>query len=144
MGRSLRSLVAGLALATLFAPAGQAAQKPKPKGAAPPGEVEQLADIRMTLTFPAAIEGLEAEKATEHMRSRWKAKLGASSLDVRLYLLPIEEFGYEEPEDVTEGLLDSFREQSDPTFAYQGTELVSGAYGFAPYGPVGWGGGHRT
>lgn len=120
------------------------AQKPggKAKEAAVPSagdHVEALDDLGMRLTIPAQITELKPlpDKAkNSQIRGGWTGTIGASALEILLFVLPRSDYGFEESEDVTDFLLDDFRDQQDKSFAFAKVELVAGAFGFAPYGSL--------
>lgn len=134
-----------LALAPLLAAAGLLFAAAAPQGgskkpaAVPAEHVEVLDELGVTLRIPAAfaeLTPLDAAELSSQVKAGWKAKLGASSVDVLFFALPEPEFEFEEPEDVSDFLLDDFREQNDATFAFERLELVNGPYGFAPYASI--------
>lgn len=139
--RFVHVVVASCALVTLAPAQGKAPAKPAAD--APKGHVETIAELGLTLTMPDAFTELEAMeppgKNNTQRKGGWTGKLGASALTIVLYAMPSDEFGYEEPEDVTDTILENFRDNSDKSFVYATTELLDGKFGFAPYGALGWG-----
>jgi hypothetical protein len=118
---------------------------PQGKGKAPPplaGSVHKLDELQLTLTLPDSLGELKAQpidpKSTQ-LRGAWNVALGEAHAKIYLFVMPNEEFGYEEPEDVSDVLLENFRDRTDKSFAYSNTELVEGSFGWAPYGAVAWG-----
>ncbi|MBK7876144.1 MAG: hypothetical protein IPJ77_10380 [Planctomycetes bacterium] len=140
------SSLALLVLAPFAVPAPHATAQGKPSGktkeaSAPnPGDrVETLDALGLTLRIPAAfgeLVPLEDKEKNVQIQAGWHAKLGPSKLDVLLFALPEPEFTFEEPEDVSEFLLEDFREQHDASFAFAQTKLVNGAFGYAPYASI--------
>lgn len=112
----------------------------KAKEAPAPGEhVETLAELGVTLRVPAAFTELapiDAKERSDQILAAWTAKLGASSVSILFYALPESDFEFEEPEDVSDFLLDDFREQTDASFAFSKLELVNGPLGTTPYASV--------
>jgi hypothetical protein len=75
------------------------------------------------------------------VRASWNAKLGEAAVRIDLTLLPISEFRFAEPDDVTDILLVNVRRpgRGDPGFWFEKTELVPGSFGWASYGSIGSG-----
>ncbi|MDZ4771606.1 MAG: hypothetical protein SGI72_00590 [Planctomycetota bacterium] len=112
----------------------------KPPAAPPAGRVETIDALGLTLTLPEAFGALKPlDEKVDQVRAGWSGNVGASALRIVLFALPKEEFGFEEPEDVSEFIRDDFRERVDKGFAYSRTELVSGAFGCAPFAGLGFG-----
>lgn len=101
--------------------------------------VEKLEKLGLTLTLPAAFGTLEPIHPGEQIAAGWSCKLGASTVHIVLFVMPSEEYGYEEPEDVADVILADFRARHDASFAYEKSELLTGAFGFAPYVALGYG-----
>ena len=139
------ALVCAGFLAASTASAFQGGKPAKAKDVAAPavGEhvetLEALEALGLTLRVPAAfgaLAPLTEEEKNAQIQVGWHARAGASALEILLFALPRTEYGFEEPEDVTDFLLDDFREQHDASFAFAKTELVNGAFGFAPYAAI--------
>ena len=104
--------------------------------------VQTFDEYGLTLTLPAEFTDLtKAPTGNEQLKGRWKAKLGESALEIDLYVLDSEQFGFAEPGDVTEIALRNVRDpkRGDPLFWFEKTELVQGAFGWASFGSIGWG-----
>ncbi|MBI5364568.1 MAG: hypothetical protein HZA53_15430 [Planctomycetes bacterium] len=132
-------MLCALAAFSLVPFAGAVQGSPNKPAVAPAEHVEVLADLGVTLRVPAAFAELAPIEASEldgQVKAGWKAKLGASNVEVLFFALPEPEFEFEEPEDVSDFLLDDFREQNDASFAFARMELVNGPYGFAPYASI--------
>jgi len=103
-------------------------------------------DYGLTLTLPAELTDVtEAKPENEQIKGGWRAKLGGAQLSIWLYVLPDDEFGFSEPEDVSDIALSNMRRPDgmDPSFGYEKTLLVSGPFGFAPYAAIGYGAVHK-
>ncbi len=104
------------------------------------GHVEKVDELGLALTIPEAFLDLKPVKAeSKQVRAAWSGKLGASAFSIVLYALDKTEFGFEEPEDVSEFVRDDFRKRIDKSFAYDKTELVTGPVGWAPFAGLGFG-----
>jgi hypothetical protein len=100
----------------------------------------------LTLTFPAEFTDLaEAKAQNDQVKGDWRAKLGDARVSIYLFVLPSEEFGFAEPEDVSDITLFNMQqpESEDPSFGFEKTLLVPGPYGFAPYAAIGYGPVHK-
>lgn len=127
-----------LVLAALAAPgfahAGFAGPDKKPAPApAAAGRVEKIDELGLTLTIPEALRIQKPLDETDQVRAGWSGTVGASQFALRLFAMPLAEFGFLEPEDVSELVRDNFREGVDKNFAYAHTELVTGTLGAAPF-----------
>ncbi len=84
------------------------------------------------LTFDAAVKG--------QVNGAWKGKLAGSRVEVSVVVLPNSEFGFVEPEDVTEILLENFRDDKRPggdsNFGWDSQELRPGKFGWTPYASI--------
>jgi hypothetical protein len=119
-----------------------------PRASASPAQddhTKTFADYGLTLTFPAEFTALKDRKASGQVKGSWGASLSGANVSVVLYVLPNKEFGFAEPEDVSEIVLENMRESEggDPSFGYEKTLLVPGPFGYAPYGAIGYGAVHK-
>ena len=108
--------------------------------------VKAFPDHGLTLTLPAQLtEITDAKWEGDQIKGGWRAKLGSASVTIWLYILPDAEFGFSEPEDVSDIALANMRKPDgiDPSFGYEKTLLVSGPFGFAPYAAIGYGPVHK-
>ncbi|HEV8113003.1 MAG TPA: hypothetical protein VGR31_09525 [Planctomycetota bacterium] len=104
--------------------------------------VQSLPDYGLTITFPQAFADVAAVPTQNpQLKGRWSAKLEGVALELDLYVLASEEFGFAEPDDVTEITLENVRDpkHGDPGFWFDKTLLVQGPFGWAAYGSIGWG-----
>ncbi len=111
------------------------------KGKAPAlkGTTETFDDVKLSITFPEALGTITPQQLDpkgKQIRGVWDCKLGESSLSIRLQVMPVDSFGFEEPEDVTDVTLEHLRKTADATFAYTSEELVDGPYGWASFGAL--------
>lgn len=133
---------APLLAAPAFAAPDPAQGKAAKAGDAAPARVEKIAELGLTLTVPPQLTELALQPDKDpgdQRKALWTAKLGASSVSLVVYAMPSAEYGYAEPEDVSDTIKGNFRERVDKTFAYEGTELVNGAFGYTPYASIGYG-----
>ncbi len=103
---------------------------------------EVLTDLGLTLTLPAAFVDLERFSGAREVHTRWRGKLGRSSLAIFLQVMPGQEYGFGEPVDVTDLVLENWRDErsgGDPRFEFTGFELLPGPFGWAAYGSLGYG-----
>lgn len=133
-----RSLVLALAvLAGVLVPLPRAsAQKKDAPPAAAPGTTKDFPDLGLTITLPASFgEVKELPDKSDQLRQRWTAKLGSVELDIELWVMPVEGFGFEEPEDVMDTLLYNLRDpkRGDPDFAFEEQHLLAGPFGVSSY-----------
>jgi len=135
-----------VALADVSQPGATQAKPAAAAGApAPPGTVETVAELGLTLTLPAELTQVEAMGAAEpdsQQKAAWSAHLGAASIGIFVYAMPREEFGYFEPDDVSENIRDNHRKNQDARFVFEHGELVNGAFGLSPFASLGWGAQH--
>lgn len=112
---------------------------------APPGQdsrSKSFPDLGLTITLPAAFTEVSDDGPSgAQIKNQWMAKLAGTELEIALYVLPIQQFGFDEPEDVTALLLENLR---DPKrgyggFFFENLELVAGPFGFVPYASIGRG-----
>lgn len=106
--------------------------------------IAAVADLGLTITFPAAFTDLEKASASgdKQIRGSWNAKLGEAEIRIDLLALPIgKRFQFAEPDDVTDIVLVNLRRpgRGDPGFWFEETELVPGKFGWASYGSIGRG-----
>lgn len=103
--------------------------------------VQELPEYGLSITLPSELTAVVPGKPDDQIKAKWRAQLHGASLDILLFVLPNKEFGFDEPEDVSEVALESFRDphSGDATFSYEKTVLVPGPFGFAPYGAIGYG-----
>ncbi len=137
MIRTRRLLALVLALFPLAAPL--CAQKKDAPPAAAPGTTKDLPDLGLSITLPAAFSELkELPDKSEQLRQRWTARLGSVELDIELWIMPNDTFGFEEPEDVMDTLLFNLRDpkRGDPDFSFEEQHLVAGDFGVAAYGSL--------
>ncbi len=104
--------------------------------------VQSLPAYGLTITLPAQLTELQ-KKASRNaeMKGCWTGKLEETSVEITLYVLADEKFGFTEPDDVTEIVLENVRDpkKGDPAFWFEKTQLVVGPFGWAGYGSIGWG-----
>ncbi|MBI5364567.1 MAG: hypothetical protein HZA53_15425 [Planctomycetes bacterium] len=120
---------------------GPASAEPQNPGAAPARRVEVVDSLGLTITLPQGLTGiapLDPREKNEQIRVGWRGMLGKSRLSILLYALPVAKFSFAEPEDVNDLILRNQLER-DPSFAFEHTDLVSGAFGYAALGAIGWG-----
>jgi hypothetical protein len=139
--RARAPTVAAFALSASFALAqkNDPAKGPAKNPDAPHGQVQTVDELGLAFTLPAELTELKDRPTGNQVKLAWGAKLGSASLRAALYALPLSEFDYDEPEDVTDNIREHFRAHYDKTFGYAHTELCNGAFGYAPYGAIGWG-----
>lgn len=115
----------------------------KGKGAPGSAHVEKFDAYGLTLTIPDAFTEFApsdaAKRRDPQVKGGWTAKLSGRSLSIALYVAPSSTFGFQEPEDVYDIVLDNFRERTDKTFAFTTLLLEPGAFGYAPYASIGSG-----
>lgn len=100
----------------------------------------KLAELGLTIA-PPPLEGLKLDtKVRGQIQGTWNGKLSGSDVEVNVFVLPIAQFGFVEPEDVTEVLLDNLRDDKKPggdaNFGWDTQELRPGKYGWTPYASV--------
>ena len=131
-----------VAIAAALAAPFAATQTRQPAGA-PEGPVTKtLPHLHLTITLPAQLaEVTGIEKPDENCVS-WQAKLGKCDVAIRFTAMSSTDFGFKEPEDVSDLAVKTFanpRDGIDSSFTYATTELVDGSFGWTPYGALGWG-----
>ncbi len=103
----------------------------------PAGTKQEFPDYKLTLTLPALEELSSTGQTNEQTQGDWTGKLGAATLRISLRVFPLGEFGFNEPEDVNDLLEDYMREPNGgrrPDFAFVEKELLTGSFGYVPYG----------
>jgi hypothetical protein len=108
--------------------------------------VKDFPEYGLTLTFPAQLTELkDGPTKSDQLKGDWRAKLNGANITVLLYVAPSAEYGFTEPEDVSDIVLANMRDPGggDPSFGYEKTLLVPGAFGFAPYAAIGYGPVHK-
>lgn len=109
---------------------------------APQAPSQEFPDLGLTLRLPKAVTELQAsEQTSEQLRKHWTAKLGSVELEISFFVMPIQEFGFQEPEDVIELLLENVRAPGglDPSFAFTQQRLVPGEFGVCSYASLAYG-----
>lgn len=95
---------------------------------------------KLSLTIaPPPLEALKPDtRVRGQIQGGWNGKLAGSKVDVNVYVLPISQFGFVEPEDVTEILLENLRDEKkgDPNFGWDTQELRPGKFGWTPYASI--------
>lgn len=116
------------------------------KGKAPAAAIEgtkhEIAGTGLTITVPKALgepKDIPKTARNSQMRVGWDFHVGESAVSLVGFFMPSDEFGYEEPEDVSDLILENFRDRTDKTFSYTNNELLDGPFGWAAYGALGWG-----
>jgi hypothetical protein len=107
--------------------------------------VKEFTDIGLKVTLPDKFTDVrESSAAHGELKYTWHAKLGASSLSIYLYVIPNAALQATEPDDITAEFLNMVRssKEGDPSFAFEKTLLVPGAYGYAPFMSIGYGATH--
>ena len=141
IGTGLVALVGLLGSSEVCAMQGKGAGKTAvPAEAA--GQVEKVDALGLTLTIPLEITQLRAlppDEPSSQRKAGWSGTLGTQEVWIYVYGMPREEFGYLEPDDVSEGIRDSFRLNQDPEFRFDETEIVRGPFGHASYASLGFG-----
>ena len=89
------------------------------------------------------LEGFEGGPAGSdgQVRARWRGELEGSEVRIQLFVLPSEQFGFDDPWDVVEFVEDD-RVRDDekakrPPFAFDERRPMEGAYGFISYAWLG-------
>jgi len=135
--------LARLTLVAVLAAPSLCAQASNPEGGPRKAISKNLPDLGLVITLPAQLTDVTSgEKPGNQSGASWKGKLGGCDVEIALSVLPNTDFGFLEPEDVSDHALEQFRsppEGTDPSFAYEKSELVSGSFGWAPYAALGWG-----
>ena len=100
-----------------------------------------LPEHGLTFTLPAAFTDVKDGRIGEQVKLAWDAKCEGSALHIDVYILPTKEFGFEEPEDVMELVLENLRDEKrgDPSFGFTKQETVAGPLGVTGYGSIGQG-----
>lgn len=146
------SLFAGLRLVLVLAvlleaPVFASSSEPSQASAAIQDErTKPFPDYGLTLTLPVEFTGLkDGPTKGEQVKGDWRVKLNGASLTILLYVAPIKDYGFSEPEDVSDIVLANMRDPNggDPSFGYEKTLLAPGPFGFAPYGAIGYGPVHK-
>lgn len=105
--------------------------------AAPALKLEKLG---LTISAPPLVEPKHNAKVRGQINGSWVGKLSGSNVEVSVFVLPIAEFEFTEPEDVTEVLLADLRNEKkkggDANFAWDTQELRAGKYGWTPYASI--------
>lgn len=132
-----RDLVASLAAAITFLLAAGALAGPLQKTQAEEQEVarvQEFPDLGLTLTLPELKPLLADEIEVDQIRGSWKGGMGPLDVRIALRVFP-EDFGFEEPEDVTDLILGNYETGSDdrpPEVRVVETASIPGAYGVIP------------
>ncbi len=125
-----------LALVPLCLPS-FAQKKEAPAPAKPQGVSKEFRDLGLTITLPAGLTELHElqVQGSDQLRQHWAAKLGSVELDIQLWAMPAERFGFEEPEDVIDVLLYNLREvrDGDSSFSFSEQGVVQGSLGIPGY-----------
>jgi len=99
----------------------------------------KLEKLGITIAPPPLEELKPDARVQGQVQGGWDGKLAGSKVSVNVYVLPISEFGFVEPEDVTEILLENLRDVKkggDENFGWDTQELRPGKYGFTPYASI--------
>lgn len=100
------------------------------RDAAEPLKLEKLG---LTIA-PPPLEDLTHQAAVRgQVNGSWQGKLAGSDVEVLVFVLSNSEFGFVEPEDVTEVLLDNLRRKGSANFGWDTQDLLPGKYGYTPY-----------
>jgi len=115
-----------------------AQKKVAPEPAQPPAVVQkELRDLDLTVSLPASFTDVQEQARTgsDQLRQRWSAKLGSATLDIQIWAMPTDRFGFEEPEDVIDILLYNLRDarQGDASFSFSEQGLLPGNFGIPGY-----------
>lgn len=141
MNESRRLLALAFALFPFAAPL--CAQKKDAPPAAAPGTAKEFRDLGLTLTLPAAFAELKEQPVrSDQVRQRWLAKLGSVELQIDLWVLPSDKFGFDEPEDVMDLVLENLKDPrsgGDASFVLESRRLVGGEFGLPGYASLGRG-----
>jgi hypothetical protein len=90
-------------------------------------------ELGLKLELPE-LARFESQGPGEQVVGRWSGRLGNAKVQIVLRVLPRAQFGFGEPEDVSQLLEWNFGEESEADgFAFSRAELVEGPYGHAPY-----------
>lgn len=94
----------------------------------------EVPELRLHLILPE-LDDFEARSGrNEQLRGAWLGKWGEHRVEIRLWLLPREEWGLFEPDAVLENLV--FNERQEPAgadFGFVERGYLGGAYGALPY-----------
>ncbi len=100
----------------------------------------KLEKLGLTIAPPPLEELKHDTKVRGQINGSWKGKLSGADVEVSVFVLPIAQFKFDEPEDVTEILLDNLRDEKKPggdaNFGWDTQELRGGKYGWTPYASV--------
>jgi hypothetical protein len=121
-------------------------QSPAASAPAQDAHVTSFADFGLTLTMPEKFIDLrESSTPGSDLKDYWHARLGAASLSIYMYVHSSETYRLTEPDDGTANVLDNLRDPrgGDPSFAFEKTLLVPGAFGYAPYISIAYGAMHK-
>ncbi len=101
------------------------------------GETQEFPEFKLSITLPALEELKTSGAPNEQLKGQWTGKLGSATIEISLRVFAFAEFGFNEPDDVNDLLLRHLRDPQGgrrPDFAFDEQELVTGPFGFAPYG----------
>jgi hypothetical protein len=97
----------------------------------------KLESLNLTVAPPPLEEVTFDARLRGQVNGSWKGKLAGFRVEASVFVLPISQFGFVEPEDVTEILLDNLRDEKklggDANFGWDSQELRPGKYGWTPY-----------
>jgi hypothetical protein len=99
-------------------------------------ETQEFPEYKLSITLPALEELKTSGDPNEQLKGQWTGKLGTATIVISLRVFPFAEFGFDEPEDVNELLLQHLRDpkgERKPDFAFEEQALVTGPFGFVPY-----------
>jgi hypothetical protein len=100
--------------------------------------IETVDPLGLTLTFPpvfAQVQRMRPDDPSSPRKAAWNAQVGGKAIRIEVYGMPRVEYGYLEPEDVTENV----RAHLAPVFEFEATESVEGKFGLTPRASLGWG-----
>ncbi len=107
----------------------------EPAGAAAPQELV-LANLGLTLNLPELADFEEGRMGGEQIQGSWTGMLGEHELEIRVWGLPVADFGFGEPEEVTTLIRENLERRGDNEYVFQSRTLMDGNYGYAPYGAL--------
>lgn len=95
----------------------------------------KIDSLGLTIAPPPLEELAHTSTVRGQIHGTWNGKLAGSDVDVAVYVLPNSEFGFFEPEDVTEVLLDNLRRKNkgSANFGWDTQDLLPGKFGYTPY-----------
>ena len=104
-------------------------------GAVAPQEL-LLENLGLTLNLPELTDFEEGRVTSEQIQGNWTGMLGEHELEIRVWGLPVADFGFGEPEEVTTLIRQNLERRGDNEYVFQSRTLMDGNYGYAPYGAL--------